>query len=209
MSEKWVHEYFNRRLSEWTIIGFLEKCDANLFTDMIRHYLTSLENITKNDIGNRCKKARELHDHYKQANCGTSIHLHHPTFKDSSLGIGMVNGGTFNTDLSPKQDQESDDDFQLVTPISQKRKKQLSLSKKDKKSNVLVKKAKTTNRNTDDDIDDPFISDNDLAESSEFLKDNSSSSNSFISASFDNKPQDLDSISPDPKESKEIRKLTQ
>ncbi|CAJ0755978.1 14596_t:CDS:2, partial [Entrophospora sp. SA101] len=116
--------------------------------------------------------------------------------KDSSLGIGMVNGGTFNTDLSPKQDQESDDDFQLVTPISQKRKKQLSLSKKDKKSNVLVKKAKTTNRNTDDDIDDPFISDNDLAESSEFLKDNSSSSN-------------LDSISPDPKESKEIRKLTQ
>ncbi|CAJ0845237.1 17235_t:CDS:2 [Entrophospora sp. SA101] len=108
----------------------------------------------------------------------------------------MVNGGTFNTDLSPKQDQESDDDFQLVTPISQKRKKQLSLSKKDKKSNVLVKKAKTTNRNTDDDIDDPFISDNDLAESSEFLKDNSSSSN-------------LDSISPDPKESKEIRKLTQ
>ena len=93
----------------------------------------------------------------------------------------------------------------------------------------LYEQAKTTDKNIDDNIDDPFINDNeaiDLAKSSEFLKDNSSSSSSikiardsFISASFDNKPQDLDSISPDPKESEmesididqseEIRKLTQ
>nr|CAG8572310.1 4133_t:CDS:2 [Entrophospora candida] len=141
MSEKWVHEYFNRRPSEWTIIGFLEECDANLFTDKIGHYLTSLMNITKNDIGNSKETA------------GTSIHLHHPTFKDSSLGIGMVNGGTFNTGLSPKQDQES----------------------KAEETVISFKKGQYN----DDDIDDPFISDNDLAESSEFLKDNSSSSSSI------------------------------
>lgn len=71
------------------------------------------------------------------------------------------------------------------------------------------------------DIDYPFISNNgtiDLAESSDFSKDNSSSSSietardSFKSASFDNKPHpeegETESIDIDQNE-EEIRKLTQ
>ena len=94
---------------------------------------------------------------------------------------------------------------------------------------MLCEQAKTTSRkeeNVDNDIDDPFIGNNraiNSAESSNFSKDNSSSSSSIKTAqsstSFDNKSQDLDSISPGPEESEtesididqgeeEIRKLT-
>ena len=56
-SRKWVHEYFDRRSSEWTITKFLEECDANLFTEKIGLYLTSLESIISNDDGNRSIKS--------------------------------------------------------------------------------------------------------------------------------------------------------
>ena len=62
-----MHEYFDRRSSEWTILGFLKECNAKLFTDNIGYYLTSLENIVKNDNGDRCKRAQELYARYKQA----------------------------------------------------------------------------------------------------------------------------------------------
>ncbi|CAG8747890.1 5215_t:CDS:2, partial [Cetraspora pellucida] len=87
----------------------------------------------------------------------------------------------------------SNDDF-MPMPSCQPKRKKLSLSK-EKKSNVSVKKVKTTGRNMDDDIDYPFISDNraiNLAESSDFSEDNSSSSNSIRgSVSFNNQLQEL------------------
>ncbi|PKC11855.1 hypothetical protein RhiirA5_353762 [Rhizophagus irregularis] len=67
MPEKSVHEYFDRKSSDWTITGFLEECDAKLFTDQIGYYLTSLENIIETGSGNRRKKAQELYARYKQA----------------------------------------------------------------------------------------------------------------------------------------------
>jgi len=67
MSENYVHEYFDRKSSEWNIISFLEECDAETFTNKIGYYLTSLESIIDKKDGNRSIKARELHDRYKQA----------------------------------------------------------------------------------------------------------------------------------------------
>ena len=65
-SKKWVHEYFDHRSSEWNITEFLEECDANLFTEKIRRYLTSLESIISNDDENGSRKAQELYNHNKQ-----------------------------------------------------------------------------------------------------------------------------------------------
>jgi hypothetical protein len=64
MSEKWVHEYFDRKSSDWTISEFHEECDANLFTNKIGYYLISLENIIEIDKVNRRKKAQELYDRF-------------------------------------------------------------------------------------------------------------------------------------------------
>lgn len=67
MSKNWVHEYFDRKSSDWNIIDFLEECDAESFTNKIGYYLTSLESIIDKKDGNRSVKARQLHDQYKQA----------------------------------------------------------------------------------------------------------------------------------------------
>ncbi|CAG8625709.1 3276_t:CDS:2, partial [Ambispora gerdemannii] len=40
--------------------------------------------------------ARDWQSRKSKETAGTSVHLHYPTFKGSSLGIGTVNGGTFN-----------------------------------------------------------------------------------------------------------------
>ncbi|CAG8552008.1 2325_t:CDS:2, partial [Funneliformis caledonium] len=131
------------------------------------------------------KKAREWEQ--KRSRGKTYIHQ---IGNGNVVGFNSnINSGTF-TGLSKR---ESSDDF-----IRQPKRKKLSLSK-DKKSNVSVKKAKTTGRNMDDDIDYPFISDNraiNLAESSDFSKDNSSSSSSIRGSvsfdnPFDNQSQDL------------------
>ena len=67
MSKNWVHEYFNRKSSEWNIRSFLEECDVESLTNKIGYYPTSLESIIDKKDGNRSIKARELHDQYKQA----------------------------------------------------------------------------------------------------------------------------------------------
>lgn len=66
-SEKWVHGYFDRRSSEWTIASFLDECEAQSFPDKIGQYLTSLEVIAKNENGKRREKALHLYKQYKQA----------------------------------------------------------------------------------------------------------------------------------------------
>ncbi|CAJ0920208.1 12310_t:CDS:2 [Entrophospora sp. SA101] len=40
---------------------------------------------------------------------GTSIHLFNPKFKGSSIGIGTINNGTFNTELPRKSALEKDE----------------------------------------------------------------------------------------------------
>jgi len=66
-SEKWIHEYFDRRSSEWTITSFLDECEAQSFPNQIGQYLTSLETIAKNENGKRSEKALQLYKQYKQA----------------------------------------------------------------------------------------------------------------------------------------------
>src|ERR1044072_2694026 len=66
-SEKWVHDYFDRRSSEWTITSFLDECEAQSFPDKIGQYLTSLEAIAKNENCKRGEKALQLYKRYKQA----------------------------------------------------------------------------------------------------------------------------------------------
>ena len=66
-SEKWVHDYFDRSSSEWTITSFLDECEAQSFPDKIGQYLTSLEAIAKNESGKRSEKALHLYKQYKQA----------------------------------------------------------------------------------------------------------------------------------------------
>ena len=63
-----MHEYFDRKSSEWNIIGFLDECDdTQSFPDKIGYYLTSLQVIIKNESGKRHEKALQLFEKYKQA----------------------------------------------------------------------------------------------------------------------------------------------
>ncbi|CAG8444751.1 8696_t:CDS:10 [Funneliformis caledonium] len=130
------------------------------------------------------KKARE----WEEKRSRGKTYINQPIIGNGNV-VGFnsnINSGTF-TGLSKR---ESSDDF-----IRQPKRKKLSLSK-DKKSNVSVKKAKTTGRNMDDDIDYQFISDNRAINLADFSKDNSSSSSSIRGSvsfdnPFDNKSQDL------------------
>ncbi|CAB4416014.1 unnamed protein product [Rhizophagus irregularis] len=94
------------------------------------------------------------------------------------------------TGLSLKQVQESDDDFQPTIPIrTQKRKKQLSLSKKVDKELIGLsssRKVKTTSKN----VVDPFI-----ASSSRRVRDNSeASSNSSYKNTEQEEPTSISKL---------------
>ncbi|CAI2196512.1 19608_t:CDS:2 [Funneliformis geosporum] len=176
---------------------------------------------------------RQIAKSWNNERSHSKVYLHQPTITCENISgfnglISMNKNGIFasGSTISKRDREESDDDDFLPVPIrQQKRKKNLSLSKKDKKSDVSVKETKTIGEkeeNVYNDVDDSFISNNgtiDLAESSDFLKDNPSSSSSietardsFKSASFDNKPHseegEIESIDIDQSE-EEIRKLTQ
>ncbi|CAG8803952.1 18901_t:CDS:2, partial [Dentiscutata erythropus] len=54
MSKDRVHEYFNRKSSEWSVVNFLEEIDGvGLFNDRIGYYLASLEKLMDMDDGER------------------------------------------------------------------------------------------------------------------------------------------------------------
>ncbi|CAG8502695.1 20606_t:CDS:2 [Cetraspora pellucida] len=63
-----THEYFNRRHSEWSIIGFLNESDEESFQLKIGVYLKNLKNIINHEQGARRDKAQLLYDNYKKAN---------------------------------------------------------------------------------------------------------------------------------------------
>ncbi|CAG8615612.1 3360_t:CDS:10, partial [Acaulospora morrowiae] len=137
------------------------------------------------------KKARE----WKEKRLHGKTYIHQQIVGNGNVVAfnSNINSGTF-TGLSTR---EFNYDF-MPMPTRQPKRKKLLLSK-NKKSNVSVKKSKTTDRNIDDDIDYPLISDNrviNLAESTDLSKDNSSSSSSMrgsvsFDVTFDNQSQDL------------------
>ncbi|GBC12508.2 C2H2-type zinc finger transcription factor [Rhizophagus irregularis DAOM 181602=DAOM 197198] len=63
---KKIHEYFERKTSEWNIIGFLNECNIETFRRKIYCYLKSLENIANTEEGRRRNKAQQLIKNYNQ-----------------------------------------------------------------------------------------------------------------------------------------------
>ncbi|RIB00643.1 hypothetical protein C2G38_1139351 [Gigaspora rosea] len=131
---KHIHEYFNRKSAEWTIIGFLNECEEGTFRKKIDSYLKSLQNIVDLDPERKRKeRARELLDAYKErpyhdyhvarewekehkSVSGPSIHFHQIT--DSSV-VG-INSGSLYVNRSKRNHEE--DDFK--NPIEQITKKE-------------------------------------------------------------------------------------
>ncbi|PKK59323.1 hypothetical protein RhiirC2_298784 [Rhizophagus irregularis] len=152
-----LDEYFERKYSEWNILGFLNKCEVEPFVRKMSYYISCLETIANQEEGGRREKAQCLLDRYRkepkpdykiarrweEEHVNKQIHLHNPTLVKVNNGIGTI--GNIET--------SDDDDFQPAIPTTQKR-KNLSL-KRDKKSNVSAKKVKRAEENVD-----PFFSSN-------------------------------------------------
>jgi hypothetical protein len=66
MSKNQIHKYFDRKYSDWNIIGFLDECDLEPFDRKIDEYLKSLQKI-KEEEGMRKGKASQLLDRYRKA----------------------------------------------------------------------------------------------------------------------------------------------
>ncbi|GBB96861.1 hypothetical protein RclHR1_28560003 [Rhizophagus clarus] len=122
---KQIHKYFERKTSEWNIIGFLGECNIEPFRKKIKCYLLSLESIPNTEEGRRCDKARQLIRNYKQGPDsdlardweeehretkidGSLIYVHQPTFNGGTNNIGIVQDGTFIS--GSKRDQEEEED---------------------------------------------------------------------------------------------------
>ncbi|CAG8701277.1 319_t:CDS:2, partial [Gigaspora rosea] len=90
-----VEEYFNKKHTEWNIIGFLNECDKEPFQLKLDLYLRSLENIASCAERKRKEKAQLLLDRYRKAiepqnqRWGTSNHLVYLMFKSFSRSGGM------------------------------------------------------------------------------------------------------------------------
>ena len=63
----YIHEYFNRKHTEWSITGFLNECNEEPFRFKVDIYLKSLVNIINSDQGKKREKAQALFDKYKMA----------------------------------------------------------------------------------------------------------------------------------------------
>ncbi|RIA98377.1 hypothetical protein C1645_812791 [Glomus cerebriforme] len=59
--------------------------------------------IARDWLSQKAQKSKET--------AGTTVNLHHPTFKDSTLGIGTVNGRTFNARPSSNMSQNKADNY--------------------------------------------------------------------------------------------------
>ena len=59
--QKQAHKYFDQTYTEWDIVDFLNNSNESEFQDL------DLEVIMDADKGQRGKRAKELHDRYKQA----------------------------------------------------------------------------------------------------------------------------------------------
>ncbi|CAG8455149.1 3016_t:CDS:2 [Rhizophagus irregularis] len=164
--------------SKWNVKYFLEGCELEDISDKISIYLKSLEAIAEDKSAN------------EQRNCLQDIEDVMNTSAESKKLLSKVEEKDKEpsfTGLLLKQVQESDDDFQPTIPIrTQKRKKQLSLSKKVDKELSSSRKVKTTSKN----VVDPFI-----ASSSRRVRDNSeASSNSSYKNTEQEEPTSISKL---------------
>ncbi|CAG8743803.1 10155_t:CDS:2 [Dentiscutata erythropus] len=151
MSKNIVHEYFNRKYTEWAIIGFLEECNIKSFRDNIGIYLTSLETIIKTENGRRREKAQQLYKHslsfkspsramkpgsrpdrtlarkWESEHAHKQVHFHQPTFLDYGSVHGSIHGtvnGTITGGsfiVGSKREYEEDDFEYRIEPNQIKR----------------------------------------------------------------------------------------
>ncbi|CAG8562152.1 3022_t:CDS:10 [Ambispora gerdemannii] len=126
MSENQAYEYFNRRHSEWNILGFLNYCDVEPFGIKIDYYLKCLETMVNREQGDllgclifrwdgkysrivnksiinflnlQCQDPRPdriMARQWEQERSRKQIHVHQPTYTEIS-NTGTIYGGTINT----------------------------------------------------------------------------------------------------------------
>ncbi|RGB24778.1 hypothetical protein C1646_485103 [Rhizophagus diaphanus] len=121
-----IHEYFNRKHTEWSITGFLNESKEEPFRVKIGLYLKSLETIYDYEHGKRQEMARFLLDKYRKEpktdqeiarkweneRTHKQVHIHQPTINGTVtgtigiVGTGTISGGTFGVETSKKRDQE-------------------------------------------------------------------------------------------------------
>ena len=61
----YIHEYFSRKHTEWSITGFLNECNEEPFRFKVDIYLKSLVNIINSDQGRKREKAKALYVKYR------------------------------------------------------------------------------------------------------------------------------------------------
>ncbi|CAG8747689.1 8161_t:CDS:2, partial [Funneliformis caledonium] len=118
-----------------SIVDFLNECDTEPIDAKVDRYTKGLEKIANNQQGERGERAQLLLN-FKKANENLIFIESMKKWRERRLSrLPPV------TNRVPKRDhEESDDDFMLVR--EPKRKKQLSISKKDKESKEQVKSEK-------------------------------------------------------------------
>ncbi|CAB4428015.1 unnamed protein product [Rhizophagus irregularis] len=117
-----THEYFERKYSEWNLLGFLNEYSTNPFDKCIDEYLKSLE-IINSEEGKRQEKASQLLDRYRKeprpdyhsarkwekdrySSKGLSIVFQNSTFSGTTLS-GSISGGNFVNNGQKRGNEEN------------------------------------------------------------------------------------------------------
>ncbi|RUS23636.1 hypothetical protein BC938DRAFT_474848 [Jimgerdemannia flammicorona] len=62
-----LHKYFDRKPSDWKVVGFLDECDIESFDQKISCYISCLEVLVKNEKELRKERAQLLLDRFRKA----------------------------------------------------------------------------------------------------------------------------------------------
>ncbi|CAG8607048.1 5481_t:CDS:2, partial [Paraglomus occultum] len=137
-----IHEYFNRKHTEWSITEYLNESNEEPFQLKIDVYLKSLANIIKSDHGKRRDRARdllakeprpdyELARRWEKERSRKQVYLHQPTINGTVSGpingayitgtvsgtgvtVGTVGGTGVELSTSKKRDQEVEATSSLI-----------------------------------------------------------------------------------------------
>ncbi|CAI2183699.1 6157_t:CDS:10, partial [Funneliformis geosporum] len=129
----------------FSIIQVCGTCTTEAPGELRAHLMLSL----RGDLVDRSEARNWVESYECKPASKPIIHLHSSTITGSTIN-SLINSGTVNN--SKRKQEESDDDFQPVMPIREKRKKQLSLPKKVaimNKGSVSSKQAKTKEKGDD------------------------------------------------------------
>jgi hypothetical protein len=66
MTRNGVHQFFDRKSSDWNVEDFLKECDIEEFEHQIGIYLRSLESIANHEDGCKREQAQRLLNRYRE-----------------------------------------------------------------------------------------------------------------------------------------------